>query len=123
VEKDKEYMKTTRPKNSWTNEVKLLFLESYTCWNCGQNTADCGHHIFGRGHEEGCEKSALNYAFLCNHKCHLARHGYWMTDEGKKYLFTKTLKYLIDVGYKLKKIDQDFLDKYKLEINKLNIKI
>ncbi len=119
----KECMKTTRPKNNWSDETKLLFSESYECWDCKQNTANCGHHIFGRGKEEGCEKSALNYAFLCNHKCHLHKHGYWMTDDGKRYLFIKTYNYLININYKLKQIDYDFLEKYKLEINRLNIKL
>ena len=57
-----------------------------------------------------------------NHRCHLPMHGKWMTDEGKKYLLTKTFKYLAKIGYTLKKIDHEFLEKYKVEIYKLNIK-
>lgn len=116
-------MKSTSSSNSWTEATFDLFREAWECWACGTNRRDCGHHIFGRGHSEGCEKSPLNFAPLCNFKCHLPRHGYWVTDEGKKFLFQKTLDYLAKVGYTLTKLDEEFLEKYKDEIYKLNIKI
>ena len=46
-----------------------------------------------------------------------------MTDEGRKRLLTKTIYYLAKVGYTLKKIDHEFLEKYKEEIYKLKIKL
>ena len=116
-------MKKGRKVNSWTPQTFELFREAWECWACGTNKRDCGHHIFGRGKEEGCEKSPLNFAPLCNFKCHLARHGHWTNPEGKKYLFDKTLKYLINIRYTLTSIDKEFLDKYKEDINSLEIKL
>lgn len=102
-----------------------MFLEDnhWECWACGRSRANCGHHIFGRGHEEGCEKSPLNFAPLCNMECHLARHGYWMTQKGKKYLFEKTLAFLEAQGYTLTDEDNEFLKKYGLEITRLGLKV
>lgn len=95
----------------------------WQCWMCGCNHADCGHHIFGRGRQEGCEKSVLNYAPLSNHYCHLPKHGFLQTDEGKTLMFNKTLEFLSDRDYILKPIDHEFLEKYGAEIYRLKIKI
>lgn len=95
----------------------------WECWLCGKCHADCGHHIFGRGMDEGCEKSPLNYAPLSNHFCHLPRHGWLMTEEGRKAMFQKTLDYLSKRGYTLTELDQEFLEKYKLQIYHLRIRI
>ena len=95
----------------------------WVCWLCGANHVDCGHHIFGRGREEGCEKSPFNYAPLSNHFCHLPRHGYLTTDEGKKKMFQKTLDFLSTRGYTLTEEDNQFLEKYGLQIYHLGIKL
>ncbi len=91
----------------------------WECWWDGQNHADCGHHIFGRGKEEGCEKSPFNYAPLSNHFCHLPNHGKITTDAGKAFMFKKTVDFLERIGYQLTEEDNEFLDKYGLEINRL----
>ena len=92
-------------------------------WDSGKNNANCGHHIFGRGKQEGCEKSPLNYAPLNNHEEHLPKHGYWMTDKGKKYLLEKTIHFLSERSYTLTEDDNQFLEKYKRDIKRLNINI
>lgn len=109
--------------NDFTRYTRFMFLDDnqWECWACGRNHANCGHHIFGRGFDQGVEKSPLNFAPMNNHFCHIPRHGYWMTDEGKKYLLTKTLQYLIKRGYTLRDTDNRFLEKYKLIINRFDI--
>jgi|TARA_Y100000310_G_scaffold270565_1_gene284492 hypothetical protein len=59
---------------------------------------------------------------MCNHKCHLPRHGYWKTIDGQKFLFKKTLDYLAKIEYTLTERDHEFLEKYKERINLLKIK-
>ena len=122
---DQGFMKQGKKKNNFPVETHFLFLEDnkWVCWLCGMNHANCGHHIFGRGKKEGCEKSVFNYAPLNNHKCHLPRHGFLMTTEGKKMMFQNTLNFLSEIGYTLKPIDNEFLEKYGVEIYKLGIKI
>lgn len=117
-------MKRSRKKNDWTPDTRFMFLDDnhWCCWGCGRNHANCGHHIFGRGRAEGCEKSPLNFAPLGNFECHLPRHGYWTTDEGKRDLFTKTINYLSEMGYTLTELDKSFLEKYGVELARLQIK-
>lgn len=117
-------MKTkTRKINSFPEEVAFMFLEDnyWKCWLCDMCHANCGHHIFGRGHDEGPEKSVFNFAPLNNHFCHLPNHGYLMTKEGKKIMLQKTIKFLEARGYTLKEIDIQFLNKYGREINSLGL--
>lgn len=108
-------------KNNFRTETHFKFMDDnyWECWWCGQNHADCGHHIFGRGKEEGCEKSPFNYAPLSNHFCHLPNHGRLQRDSGKAFLFKKTIEFLERIEYKLTPEDNEFLDKYALEINRL----
>lgn len=120
--------KNTKPRhNEFSPATRFIYLDDnyWECWNpeCGTNNADCLHHIFGRGKEEGCESSALNAAPLCNQKCHLPRHGFWTSDSGKRLLLTKTIGFLSSRGYVLEKKDEEFLEKYGFEIYKLGIKI
>lgn len=111
--------------NNFDKTISFTFYDdnAWTCFGCGRNNANCLHHIFGRGKVEGVEKSILNASPMNNHECHLPRHGYWMTTKGREYLFTRTLQHLWQIGYNLKDIDNKFLEKYALEINKFNIKI
>lgn len=116
---------TTHKKNNFDARTHFIFLDDnhWACWKCGKCHANCGHHIFGRGQAEGCEKSALNYAPLNNHECHLPVHGWLTSDAGKKEMFEKTLEYLSSMEYTLTELDNEFLEKYKMDIYKLRIKI
>lgn len=118
-------MKKTSKHNNFSPETHFMFMDDnyWECWFCGMNTADAGHHIFGRGKEEGSEKSPLNYAPLCNGKCHLQNHGYLMTSEGKRKMLDKTIGLLSSREYVLNDIDNNFLEKYGLEITRLGLKI
>ena len=120
-----KYMKQSKKKNNFPDEVRFLFLDDnyWECAECGQCHANCLHHIFGRGREEGCEKSALNACPLENFRCHLAKHGYLMSAKGRKKMLEWNLNFLSDRGYKLKPIDNEFLEKYGVEYYKLGIKI
>ena len=111
--------------NSFRVETHFIFLDDnrWTCWECGMCHANCGHHILGRGHEEGCEKSPFNYAPLSNHFCHLPNHGRLTTDKGKKELLEKTIAYLSEKEYTLTKEDEEFLTKYNETFKRLKIKI
>ncbi len=90
-----------------------MFQDAWACWMCGENTADCLHHIVGRGNNGSLvESSVLNAAPLCNQKCHLSNHGMLRTDEYVSLLLKQTYKYLIKYGYKLTRNDHAFLLKY-----------
>ena len=106
-------MKKSHPYNYFSEEVRMIMSDSWTCWECGMNTADCLHHIVGRGKADGCEKSILNSASLCNQKCHLPNHGLLTTNAGKKKLLNQTRNYLKKIGYPFKGIDKEFFKKYK----------
>lgn len=118
-------MKTRAPHNNFDEHTRFIFLDDnyWTCWRCGRNHANCGHHIFGRGNEEGCEKSPFNFAPLNNHMCHLPYHGWLMSEAGRKQMFQKTLDYLSSIGYTLTELDNQFLEKYGLQIYHLGIKL
>lgn len=119
----KEFM--TTKTNNFDASTHFIFLDDnyWTCWKCGRNHANCGHHIFGRGKGIGPECSPLNYAPLNNHECHLPCRGYLMTGKGRKDMFQQTLDYLSKREYTLTELDNQFLEKYKLEIYKLGIKL
>lgn len=121
-------MRSKGKHNSFSPETHFMFQEDnyWKCWGekCGgQNHANCGHHIFGRGTEEGCEKSPLNYAPLNNFQCHLADHGWLMTDEGRRTMLQKTIDFLSSREYTLTELDNQFLEKYGPEIYHLKIKL
>lgn len=125
VDIQKDYMRTNPKHNNFTDETHFLFMDDnyWVCWKCNRNHANCGHHIFGRGKVEGPESSPLNYAPLNNFDCHLPCHGWLTTDEGKRAMFQKTLDYLGKRAYTLTELDNEFLEKYKLEIYRLRIKL
>jgi len=104
-------------KNNFSEETRFWMLEDnqWECWGCGQNHADCLHHIEGRGREEGCERSIYNAAPLGNHQCHLPRHGHWMTADGRAYLRNKTRARLEALGYQPTSLDKQYLLKYKYD--------
>lgn len=93
-------------KNPFPLEVRLLYLyNSYECWDCGGNGSNSGgielHHIWGR-----ISASALNSAPMCK-ECH-NKIGH--TREEHQRLLRKTIYFLSSQGYKLKPIDDEFLE-------------
>ncbi len=101
-------------KNRFPQEVFAEWVFHYTCWICGQNTADALHHIISPSSEHfvggDYNKSVLNSAPICNHKCHLYNPNlHKMTKE----LLKKTYEELQRNGYKLKDIDIEFLRVYE----------
>lgn len=99
--------------NNFSEESRFLFSDSWKCWWCGKNRADCLHHIVGRGEAESIiESSVLNAAPLCNNYCHLPNHGLLRTEKNVKRMLNKTYNFLMENGYKLKEIDADFISKY-----------
>lgn len=107
-------------KNDFSPEDKRLFTDNFECWNCGKNGWDAFHHIVGRGGPAGqCEGSIYNAAPMHNFQCHIDIHGMLMKDFSKMKLLLQTKKYLDSIGYKPKKKDILFLEKYKRLYGKL----
>lgn len=99
--------------NPFNEETRLLFYDAWKCWVCGKNTADSLHHIVGRGAGDSMvESSTLNAAPLCNQSCHLPNHGLLRTDEHVRKMLNQTYNYLMEVGYAMNEIDEEFLIKY-----------
>lgn len=108
-------------KNNFPEEAWSIFQDAWMCWYCGMNTADCLHHIVGRGNGDSkVESSMLNAAPMCNHKCHIPNHGKLKRVENIKELLKTTYTYLLSVGYKLNKTDKEFIKKYKKYYKKEN---
>jgi hypothetical protein len=104
------------PDGSWQ-----IFQDAWTCWYCGMNTADCLHHIVGRGNGDSVvESSILNAAPMCNHKCHIPNHGKLKRAENIRELLRTTYIYLITYGYKLNDNDEEFRKKYAKYYKKEN---
>lgn len=92
--------------NPFPQEVRLFYLGCWTCWICGGNGQDCGgleiHHILGR-----VSSSIFNSCCLCKH-CH-AHIGH--SQEEEQMLFAKTFKWVYNLGYKVREVDEEFLEK------------
>jgi len=103
------HLRNSFPDYSWAK-----FMDAWKCWYCEMNTADCLHHIMGRGSGDSkVESSIFNAAPLCNHKCHLPNHGKIRTNEYSKIFLQKTFDYLINIEYELEEIDRGFIKKYE----------
>lgn len=81
-------------QNPFDLRVRLLYLDCWKCWFCGQNGQQSGgleiHHITGRD-----SKSAFNSSCLCK-DCH--NHiGHSQEEEQK--LFLITIEYLYNLEY------------------------
>lgn len=91
-------------RNPFPPEVRLLFLYSYECWECGRNGNTSGgmelHHIYGR-----ISSSALNAAPLCR-ECHA---GVLHLQDEHRRLMRKTMQFLLANQYKLSPTDELFL--------------
>jgi hypothetical protein len=102
--------------NRFPSEVFAEWQDWHTCLECGKNTNDCLHHIISPTNKHYIKgnhnKSILNSAPICNHKCHL--YNSELQREYKvRELLDKTIRILFVRGYKLKKVDYDFLHHYK----------
>ena len=99
--------------NSFSENVRFIFQEYWSCFYCGKNTADCLHHIVGRGTADSkIESSILNAAPVCNQSCHLPNHGLLKTEEQIKKLLDKTYSFLVSINYKFTELDADFIERY-----------
>lgn len=87
-------------RNPFPIEVRVLYLYSYECWKCGRNQNLELHHILGR-----VSSSAFNSAPLC-HNCH---EHILHTKEERRFLFEKTVAFLVKEGYEPTKEDWDFI--------------
>ena len=107
-------MKTSKSHNNFPQQSWLVFQDAWRCWYCGMNTADSLHHIVGRGQGDSiAESSILNAAPLCNHKCHLAHHGKFRTDEWVQEFLHLTYYYLLSINYTFEENDHEFMKKYE----------
>jgi hypothetical protein len=88
--------------NPFPQSVRNLFLYVYWCFKCGRSNRGLElHHIFGR-----VSASALNACPLCKF-C----HGEIVhTVEEEQELLKITINFLVREGYKLKPVDDSFLD-------------
>ncbi|MDA3815264.1 MAG: hypothetical protein PF549_02765 [Patescibacteria group bacterium] len=102
--------------NRFPNKVFVAWMDWYSCFECGQNTADALHHIISPSNKYYIKgrhnKSVLNSALLCNFKCHLYNPELHKEYKTKEYL-AKTFKIMSDNNYDFGKIDSEFLDIYK----------
>jgi len=91
-------------QNPFPLEVRLLYIDCWRCWLCGENGSRKGgleiHHIMGR-----ISDSAFNSSCLCK-DCH-SHMGHSQEEECK--LFGITLEYLYDIEYKPTEKDYEFL--------------
>jgi len=100
-------------QNDFPSSVKALFRDNcFSCWECGQNSWDCGHHILGRE-----SRSPYNFAPLHNGKCHLNRNscigaGDIHTFYTRSLYLKKTRMFLNKIGYHPNMEDLKFLEKY-----------
>jgi len=97
--------------NEFSDSVKALFRDNcFSCWECGQNGWDCGHHILGR-----ISSSPYNFAPLHNDKCHLNRNGCIGAGDihtfySRSLYLKKTRMFLSKVGYRPNIEDLKFLE-------------
>jgi len=93
--------------NPFSDATRRLFTYNYSCFYCGQNGWDAGHHILGR-----VSNSPLNFSPIHNIKCHIG-NGRLDGFDVRSTLLRKTLSFLQDEGYILTKEDKEFMEKYK----------
>ena len=93
------------------DKLRKWFGEHPHCSVCKMSKADAFHHITGRSYPE-C-KSILNAAPVHNQQCHLYKSGWLHLPKNEVVLLTITYRKLMRLGYKLVKIDRQFMDRYK----------
>lgn len=102
-------------KNPFPDKVRELFLDNYSCWQCGLSKPLEADHILGR-----ISDSPFNLAPLC-HECHENKKAHKGEEKFKllsKYL-QKTFFYIteqnflrVDGGYKKTQKDKEFILRY-----------
>lgn len=101
-------------KNRFDKQDRYVWEDHHACYECGQNGADCLHHIFGNSDIEqvpGKHNSSIyNSAPLHNQKCHIGRE----TSLGKKRkeFLNRTKAYIDNADYQRKERDEKFLEVY-----------
>ncbi len=102
--------------NRFSDDVYAVWAFSYTCHECGENGADCLHHIISPSNKEYIKgehnTSVLNSAPLCNFKCHLYSSELHKNYKTKEYL-EKTITFLVKEDYKLNENDIKFFNTYR----------
>jgi hypothetical protein len=91
-------------KNPFSTETRWLFHEArFNCFTCGRNDTELNHTA------SRISDSPLNASVLCK-ACH-ASVGH--TEDEEKFLFEKTLRYLMTQEYVINEKDLDFINNYK----------
>lgn len=97
--------------NPFPLQVRLLFIDAWECWICGENGTRSGglelHHIWGR--ISGC---ALNAAPLC-HNCH---ETVLHTRSTHHFLLKKTILFLHRSCYQWVPEDTEFMHRIKADL-------
>ncbi len=94
-------------KFPFPEEVRNLYLYTYSCCLCGSNQMLELRHILGR-----ISDSAFNSAVVC-HECH-SKMGH-STEEHQR-VFNKSVVVLHEIGFNPEQKDIDFLIKYQKEM-------
>jgi hypothetical protein len=103
-------------KNPFSPDTRKLFFETrFNCFTCGRNDTELNHTA------SRISDSPLNASVLCK-ACH-ASVGHVLckachasvghTEDEEKFLFEKTLRYLMTQEYVINEKDLDFINNYK----------
>lgn len=105
-------------QNPFPQTVRLLYLDWWECFMCGENGQRSGgleiHHILGR-----VSSCAFNSSCLCK-KCH-AHVGH--SENEHRRIFLRTMQFLFSRHYQPTKQDLDFFEKNhkRLESKELHV--
>lgn len=98
-------------QNPFPQRVRLLYLNWWTCFLCGENGQRSGgleiHHILGR-----VSACAFNSSCLCK-RCH-AHIGHTENEHGR--IFLRTMQFLFSQHYQPIKEDLEFFKKHEKEL-------
>jgi hypothetical protein len=97
-------MKNTGLKNPFPEDVRLLYLYVFACFNCSRSDRGIElHHIFGR-----ISPAAFNAFPICRF-CH---HSVTNSPEERARFFFKNQEFLLEQRYKPKENDFEIIEKY-----------
>ena len=115
--KQKTNMKNNGLSNRFSQETRAEWIYWYACNICGMNQYDALHHIICpsvRFYIKGKHNtSILNSCPIHNQKCHIGNEAHLYNDDTVKQLLQKTLTALLQMDYKLKPIDREYMTIYK----------